>query len=50
VRGSELITFAGAGHTIPVEEPGPLTAVIDDFLARRVGPPDATRRSGRARS
>lgn len=47
VRGSELITFAGAGHTIPVEEPGPLTAVIDDFLARRLPPPRSKRRSSR---
>ncbi len=36
VAGSELVTFADAGHTLPVEEPDALAAAIGDFVARRV--------------
>lgn len=47
VEGSELITFPGAGHTLPIEEPEALAAAIEDFLQRRVRP---TRRSRARRS
>lgn len=46
VAGSELVTMADAGHTLPVEEPDALVAAIEDFLDRRVAP----RRRARARS
>lgn len=46
VAGSELLSFAEAGHTLPVEEPEALTAAIDDFVARRVS---FSRPGGRAR-
>ena len=36
VVGSELVTFAEAGHTLPVEEPDELAGVLDDFVERRV--------------
>jgi pimeloyl-ACP methyl ester carboxylesterase len=36
VAGSELVTFADAGHTLPVEEPEALAAAIDDFVGRNV--------------
>ncbi|MEZ5204708.1 MAG: alpha/beta hydrolase [Acidimicrobiales bacterium] len=36
IPGSELVSFADAGHTLPVEEPEALAAAIEDFLARRV--------------
>ncbi|MCU1370714.1 MAG: alpha/beta hydrolase fold [Ilumatobacteraceae bacterium] len=36
VVGSELITFAAAGHTLPIEEPEALAAAIGDFVARRI--------------
>jgi pimeloyl-ACP methyl ester carboxylesterase len=36
VVGSELVTFADAGHTLPVEEPEALAAVIGDFVQRRI--------------
>ena len=36
VPGSELVTFASAGHTLPVEEPDALAAAIDDFVTRRI--------------
>ena len=52
VPGSELVSFAEAGHTLPIEEPEALTAVIDDFVARRVpwAPPKKRSRAGRARA
>lgn len=46
IDGSELVSFAEAGHTLPVEEPEALTAAIDDFVARRV---PFSRRAARAR-
>lgn len=36
VRGSELVTFPGAGHTLPIEEPEALAALVEDFVSRRV--------------
>ena len=36
VVGSELITFADAGHTLPIEEPQALAAAIGDFVVRRI--------------
>ena len=36
VVGSELVTFADAGHTLPVEEPEALAAAIGDFVVRRI--------------
>lgn len=36
VAGSELITFADAGHTLPIEEPQALAAAIGDFVVRRI--------------
>jgi pimeloyl-ACP methyl ester carboxylesterase len=36
VAGSELVTFAEAGHTLPVEEPAALAGAIGDFVARRI--------------
>lgn len=52
VAGSELVAFAGAGHTLPIEEPGPLAAAIEDFTVRRIGPPSKpkARRRTRARA
>lgn len=46
VAGSELVTFAGAGHTLPVEEPEALAAAISDFVVRRIAvkPKPRTRR------
>jgi pimeloyl-ACP methyl ester carboxylesterase len=40
VAGSELVSFADAGHTLPIEEPDALAAVIDDFVARRLPAPE----------
>jgi len=50
VADSELVSFAHAGHTLPIEEPEALAAAIDDFIARRVAPvgrpkPRPTKRS-----
>lgn len=39
VPGSELLAFAGASHTLPIEEPDALVAAIEDFAARRLGAP-----------
>ncbi|HRW36542.1 MAG: alpha/beta hydrolase [Acidimicrobiales bacterium] len=51
VAGSELLSFAEAGHTLPIEEPEALTAAIDDFVARRIAWPAKRRsRSRRERS
>jgi pimeloyl-ACP methyl ester carboxylesterase len=36
VVGSELVTFADAGHTLPIEEPEDLAAAIGDFVERRI--------------
>jgi pimeloyl-ACP methyl ester carboxylesterase len=36
VVGSELVTFADAGHTLPIEEPEALAAAIGDFVVRRI--------------
>jgi pimeloyl-ACP methyl ester carboxylesterase len=36
VVGSELISFADAGHTLPVEEPEALAAAIGDLVVRRI--------------
>lgn len=36
VPDSELVTFAEAGHTLPIEEPDALVAAVDDLIARRV--------------
>lgn len=47
VADSELVTFAEAGHTLPIEEPDALVAAVDDFVARRVDHRPA--RSGRRR-
>ena len=47
VVGSELVTFAKAGHTLPIEEPDALARVVDDFVARRVAAPPAKRRAAR---
>ncbi|MCB0972313.1 MAG: alpha/beta hydrolase, partial [Acidimicrobiales bacterium] len=46
VADSELVTFADAGHTVPIEEPAALVAAIDDFVGRRVDhrPPARGRR------
>jgi len=49
VPGSELVSFADAGHTLLIEEPVALAEVISDFAARRVMVPKPKRR-GRARS
>ena len=45
VPDSELVTFAEAGHTLPIEEPEALAAAVIDFLDRRVpdAPPKRTR-------
>jgi pimeloyl-ACP methyl ester carboxylesterase len=45
VRDSELVTFAEAGHTLPIEEPEALAATLEDFIARRVAwtPPKGRR-------
>jgi len=45
VPGSELVTFATAAHTLPVEEPVGLADAIADFVSRRVAAP--TRRTRR---
>ena len=47
VADSELVTFAAAGHTLPIEEPDALVAAVDDFVARRVE--HRRTRSGRRR-
>ena len=47
IAGSELIAFAGAGHTLPIEEPVALAAAIEDFTDRRVPVP---KRRSRTRS
>lgn len=36
VVGSELVTFADASHTLPIEEPDALAAAISDFVVRRI--------------
>ena len=38
IPASEIVTFADAGHTLPVEEPDAIAAAIDDFLTRRLDP------------
>lgn len=38
IAGSELVTFAQAGHTLPVEEPAAIAQAIDAFLERHVNP------------
>ncbi len=48
VPGSELVSFADAGHTLPVEEPEALAAAIDDFVGRRVPWPPKRRRTKRS--
>jgi pimeloyl-ACP methyl ester carboxylesterase len=54
VVGSELIAFADAGHTLPIEEPVALAAAISDFVARRVPsrpkPKAARKRTTRAKT
>lgn len=47
IADSELITFPEGAHTLPVEEPVALAAAIDDFVARRVGPPSGQKRTAR---
>jgi pimeloyl-ACP methyl ester carboxylesterase len=46
VAASELVTFAEAGHTLPIEEPEALVVTIEDFIDRRVEwtPPRKARR------
>ncbi|MFN8018181.1 MAG: alpha/beta hydrolase [Acidimicrobiales bacterium] len=46
IADSELVTFPGAGHTLPIEEPEALAAAVIDFLDRRAPTPAA---AGRAR-
>ena len=50
IPGSELVAFADAGHTLPVEEPEALGAAIDDFVNRRIGEPRRARTQARART
>lgn len=50
IAGSELVAFADAGHTLPIEEPVPLAAAIEDFVDRRVGDPTPKPRARRRRS
>lgn len=35
IPGAEFVPIEGAGHMAPLEEPGPVNAAIDHFLARR---------------
>lgn len=48
VVGSELVTFADAGHTLPVEEPEALAAAIGDFIVRRIAVKPRPRRRSKA--
>ena len=36
IAESELVAFADAGHTLPIEEPDALAAAIVDFVTRRI--------------
>lgn len=42
IHGSELVTFPGTGHTLPIEEPVEVADAIDDFARRRISWPPAT--------
>ena len=47
IEGSELVTFPGTGHTLPIEEPEALAATVIDFLDRRAPAPVAAGRTRR---
>jgi pimeloyl-ACP methyl ester carboxylesterase len=49
VVGSELVTFADAGHTLPVEEPEALASAIGDFVVRRIAVKPRPRSRARTR-
>jgi pimeloyl-ACP methyl ester carboxylesterase len=50
VPGSELVAFADAGHTLPIEEPDALAEVIEGFVARRLPTPRARKPARRTRT
>jgi pimeloyl-ACP methyl ester carboxylesterase len=50
IAGSELVTFPGTGHTLPIEEPEAVADAIDDFATRRLPAPRPAKATPKARA